>query len=61
MLLIPRLPRRRVVRPHLDRYTLERRQQRVAEKIARASGRSRDEVLVEAYRRADRVLAEPRR
>lgn len=43
--------------PDPVKETLTERQLGVAEKLARMKGTTRDEVLSEAYRRADKILA----
>lgn len=40
------------------RVRLDREEARMAGRLSRLTGRRRDEVLAEAYRRADRILAE---
>lgn len=52
-------PRRRLDQDP-NRAALERRHRAVAAKVARVSGRTADSVLVDAYRRADRILASRR-
>lgn len=43
-----------------EKVVLDRRQVVVADKLARMQGRTRDEVLAEAYRRADQTIARRR-
>lgn len=43
-----------------DRAVLGREEDRLAAKLAVITGKRRDEVLAEAYRRADRILGERR-
>lgn len=47
--------------PSLDKSRLSQRQIEIADRLAQMQGVTRDEVLAEAYRRADRTLAARRR
>lgn len=47
--------------PNPDKEKLTRRQLDTADRLAEMRGTTRDEVLAEAYRRADRILATKRR
>lgn len=48
-------------RPDRVKERLTARQEIVAEKLAQMKGTTRDEVLAEAYRRADKILARRQR
>lgn len=47
--------------PNADKQKLTQRQASIADRLAEMKGVTRDEVLAEAYRRADRILAAKRR
>jgi len=47
--------RRKQAHQRVD-YNLPARHRAIAEKVAKATGRSTDQVLTDAYRRADRLL-----
>ena len=44
--------------PHAVKQKLTERQMETADKLAKMKGVTRDEVLAEAYRKADRILAD---
>jgi hypothetical protein len=55
-MIAERLRWRPDVTPHAEKEALARRHERLADTVARATGKSRDDVLLEAYLRANGLL-----